>query len=244
MRAVVLVAMVGCYSPTATIGLPCAANGACPSGQTCDPRTDRCVVPGSTPDDARPIDTTVVIDGTPTDDASPDAAPNLSGCADGQREAFMDLVKFPAIAGCAARWAGSPSMRTPATGAACGDDLGACAVPASACATGWHLCGASGAIAELAAVNVDDCHAAAPGRFIAAISHCANNVDTCVYDSTLPCYDSGWCSEPVCCGAGCSQGAGCMDGVWAAGTRISADDSIGCGALPSATDLGVLCCRN
>ncbi len=244
MRALVLVAIVGCYSPTATVGLPCATNGACPSGQVCEPGSNRCVAPGPPPDDARAIDAAIG-DATAVDAGADAPTQNLSGCSDGQREGLADLVKFPRIAGCAATWSGMPSMRAASTGVACGDDLGACAVPASACATGWHVCGASGAISELTALSVDDCHAAAPtGRFLAAMSHCANNVDTCVYGSTLPCYDTGWCSEPVCCGQGCSQGAGCADGVWPAGTQISADDSNGCGGLPSAADLGVLCCRN
>lgn len=240
MRAVVLVAIVGCYSPTPQVGLPCASNGACPDGQICDARTDRCVLPGTQTDAA--IDA-LVTDGRP--DASIDAAPNLTGCADGQREAFTNLAKFPAIAGCMAAWPDTPSMRAPATGPACGDDLGACVVPASACAPNWHLCGTSGAIAELAAIDVDDCHAAAPaGRFIAAMSHCANNVSLCEYAANLPCFDEGWCSESVCCGASCSVGPGCPDGVWAQATWTFADNSTGCGAQPSAQDLGVLCCAN
>lgn len=35
-------ALAGCYAPTAIEGAPCAANGACPTGQTCDPETRRC----------------------------------------------------------------------------------------------------------------------------------------------------------------------------------------------------------
>lgn len=245
MRLAVLVALVGCYSPTATVGLPCAANGACPSGQVCDTRTNRCGT-GETPGDVGAIDTPPGATDARIDGPLPDGpGPNLSGCADGQREAFNDLVKFPRLAGCAAAWPGTPSLRAAATGGPCGDDLGACAVPASACATGWHLCGASGAIAEVAAIAVADCHAAAPtGRFIAALSHCADNTNLCTYDSSLPCYDSGWCSEAVCCGPGCSSGAGCADGIWAGATWISADNGVGCGAQPSAADLGVLCCAN
>jgi hypothetical protein len=237
MRAVVLALLVGCYSPTAPVGLPCASSGACPAGQTCDPRTDRCVFPGATIDDAAKD--------APASDARTDApsdAPNLSGCSDGEREAFTNIATYPKIAGCAAGWPGTPSMRAPAAGAACGDDLGVCAVPASACALGWHVCATSGAFTELAAISADECHgAAASGRFVAASSHCTS-MAVCEYGATLPCFDSGFCSEPVCCGPACYQSPGCPDGVWSAGTWTSAPSSDGCGAQPSAQDLGVLCC--
>ncbi len=239
MRAVVFAVLAACYRPTAQVGLPCADNGACPSGQMCDPRTDHCVTPG-TKDDAA-IDSAIAVDAR--SDAPPDA-PNLSGCSDGQREAF-DLAGFPHVAGCAATWSGTPSMRAPTTGVACGDDLGPCSVPASACAAGWHVCAASGSVAELTQVSAEACHsAAATGRFLAASSHCTNNVDQCEYGPTLPCFDDGWCSEPVCCGAGCANGAGCPDGVWTGGTWVSATNDSGCGAQPGAPDLGVLCCIN
>jgi hypothetical protein len=233
--ALVLVVIASCYSPTAQVGLPCAANRACPAGQSCDPRTDRCVVPGTPVDDA-------AIDGRT--DAPPDA-PNLSGCADGAREAFTNIAKYPNIAGCAATWPGTPSMRAPAAGAACGDDLGVCVVPASACALGWRVCATNGAVTELTAIPADDCHeAAASGRFLAASSHCTNNENLCEYGPTLPCFEAGWCSESVCCGADCSPGAGCPDGVWTGATWTSDELGAGCGAQPSAQDLGVLCCRN
>lgn len=136
-------------------------------------------------------------------------------------------------------------MRAPAAGAPCGDDLGPCAVPASACATGWHVCATSGTFTELTAITAEECHTAAPaGRFLAATSHCANNVGVCEYGPALPCFDAGFCGEPVCCGPGCASSAGCPDGVWSAGTWISASSSDGCGAQPSAQDLGVLCCVN
>ena len=60
------VALVGCYSPTAKTGVPCASNGACPDGQQCDTTQSPpvCVaMPGGSGD------------GGMTPDAPPDAAP-------------------------------------------------------------------------------------------------------------------------------------------------------------------------
>ena len=241
MRAVALVLIVGCYSPTAPVGLPCAANRACPTGQTCDPRTSSCVFPGAPTDDA--ANDARVINDARTDAVPPDS-PNLSGCSDGEREAFTNITDYPRIAGCAASWQGTPSMRAPAEGAACGDDLGACAVPASACELGWHVCATSGAFTELTAISAEACHgAAATGRFLAASSHCTST-SACQYAAILPCFEAGFCSEPVCCGPDCYPSPGCPDGVWSAGTWTSAPASEGCGAQPSAQGLGVLCCIN
>lgn len=248
VRAAVLVLVVtACYSPSAPLAIPCGEGGACPSGQVCDVRTDRCGAPGDVVDDAAPAD--AMVDGTTTDattDAMIDApSQNVTGCADGQREAFASLQGFPSVAGCAATWTGMPSLRAPVTGTACGDDLGvACAVPADACQVGWHVCGTSGAVAEIAAIQPTPCMTAGSGRFVAAMSHCANNVGTCEYAATLPCYDADFCSEPVCCGDGCITTQGCTSGVWADTTPISASDDMGCNMMPAAMIDGVMCCKN
>lgn len=57
----------GCYDPTVAPNVPCAPSGACPSGYTCDPSTQRCVTSVSAHDDA-------AIDG-PVDAVPVDAAP-------------------------------------------------------------------------------------------------------------------------------------------------------------------------
>ena len=44
-----------------------------------------------------------------------DAFVDPIGCADGQREGFVDMTKFPSIAGCAATWLARPSMRATRT---------------------------------------------------------------------------------------------------------------------------------
>ncbi len=173
--------------------------------------------------------------------------PAVVGCSDGQREAFVDAAGFPGIAGCLGGWAGTASMRAPGTGATCGDDSGECAAPADLCASGWHLCGASGAISDLTQVSAEQCEQAGGGRFSAALSHCETQ-SGCVYD-TRPdgdygCFDRGWCSETVCCGGDCGQFGACRDGVWPGATHIAQGTDQGCGATTSRRAGGVLCCRS
>src|SRR5262245_32454074 len=74
--------------------------------------------------------------------------PAVVGCADGQREAFVDVGSHPRIAGCIASWDGAKSLRASQTGARCGDDQGPCAAPADACAPGWRICASNGAVAD------------------------------------------------------------------------------------------------
>ena len=137
-------------------------------------------------------------------------------------------------------------MRTPSTGAACGDDLGGCGAPADACAPGWHLCGVDGSLGEIAAIGDQACLGAGGGRFVAAVSHCQSQ-NGCEYANPVEsgnyqCFANGWCSEPVCCGADCTFGS-CPSGVWADQTRIAIGTDQGCGAIGSSRARGVLCCR-
>jgi hypothetical protein len=172
--------------------------------------------------------------------------PALVGCADGQREAFVDAAAFPGVAGCIAEWTGTASLRAPGTGATCGDDTGPCPAPADACAPGWHLCGSSGSVAEVAAIGGDACETAGGGRFVAAMSHCKTQ-EGCEYEqgpeASYACFDTGWCSEPVCCGSDCMGFGSCPSGVWENKTHIPVGTDQGCGAIGSSRARGVLCCR-
>lgn len=173
-------------------------------------------------------------------------APSAVGCADGQREAFVDAATFPGIAGCLASWAGTQSMRAPTTGKACGDDSGECAAPTDVCAPGWHVCGANGRIADLTQVSAEQCEQAGGGRFSAGVSHCETQ-SGCQYDTRpdgdYDCFASGWCSETVCCGNDCGQFGACRDGVWPGKTHIAQGTDQGCGATSARRAGGVLCCR-
>lgn len=173
-------------------------------------------------------------------------APAVAGCADGTREAFHDTAAFPAIAGCMAGWNGSQSLRTPASGAACGDQT-PCNTPADACAAGWHVCGADGALSDLRQVSGEQCANAGRGRYSAAISHCLTQ-DGCANDpraeARYQCFAEGWCSEAVCCGSDCGDFGACRDGVWPGQTHIPVGTDQGCASMTSLRAGGVLCCRN
>lgn len=173
--------------------------------------------------------------------------PAVVGCADGQREAFVDGAAFPTLAGCIGEWEGDANLRAPATGAACGDDAGRCAVPADVCATGWHVCGETGAIADLFdRTSAAQCETAGGGRFVAALSHCSTQ-EGCEYadpkSGSYQCFAQGWCSEPVCCGSDCGQLGACPSGIWEGRTHIPVGTDQGCGSIGSSRARGVLCCK-
>jgi len=174
--------------------------------------------------------------------------PKLAGCADGQREGFADLAKHPRIAGCFGEWDGTKSMRDAPTGKACGDDGGKCAVPSDLCSPGWHMCGMDGKGKDLTdRTTAKDCDNAGPGRFNAAVSHSiSEEIEPCpkiTAATTLPCFQAGLGSEPVCCGNDCLGGK-CKDGVFKGKTQISRGTSEGCGAVTSNSNGGVLCCAD
>lgn len=173
-------------------------------------------------------------------------APEVVGCADGQREGFADMTKHKRIAGCVARWQGVHSLRDKPTGRPCGDDGDVCEVPADACAPGWHICGSDGKNTDLKSHTTwRACEKeAGPGKFVASMSH-GQTDELCppppTANTEFPCMESGYCSEPVCCGEDCQYGK-CRDAVWRGKTRISLGKAEGCGAVTSERNGGVLCC--
>jgi hypothetical protein len=174
--------------------------------------------------------------------------PKVNGCADGQREGFADVAKHPRIAGCFGEWDGTKGLRDKPTGKACGDDGEKCAVPADLCSPGWHVCGVDGKGKDLTdRTTAKDCDNAGPGRFNAAVSHSiSEEIDPCpkiTAATTLPCFQAGLGSEPVCCGNDCLSGK-CKDGVFKGKTQISRGTSEGCGAVSSNSNGGVLCCAD
>jgi hypothetical protein len=212
---------------------------------------------GSDPSVRWGIDNFEVIFGTPSDVSvtmiddivvthGPVGPPAVVGCADGRREGFIDADRFPRIAGCLATWTGEPTLRAPATGAACGDGLGACSAPADACAPGWHMCGTSGDPKELTSnTSSEQCLYAGGGYFASAMSHCLGPSGECNYaddpGESYACLPSSWCSEPVCCGSRCASTGLCRDGVWPGATHIGSGE--GCGRFAAPPASGVLCCR-
>ncbi len=177
-----------------------------------------------------------------------DGDPATVGCADGQREGFADLTKFPDIAGCLGVWDGEVTLRKGKTSKACGDDLDVCGSPADVCAPGWHLCARDGDYKDLTSrVTWEECSdGAGPGKFVAAISHVLKKKE-CAPEpgptTRYPCLDEGYGAEPVCCGELCKSGE-CKDSVWPGHTEISMGKAQGCAAVTSDRNGGILCCKD
>lgn len=159
------------------------------------------------------------------------------GCSDGSRESFLDVKRFPGIAGCAARWP-LASLRAPSTGQPCGNGLQrACAVPADACASGWHVCGGSGPLELTQRVTQLQC-ATQRGRFAAALS-----------DVSCEMCGRGATHGAVCCGTSCKvEGGSCLwrDKTAWFGETNAIDELNACAEISNAEDkdsIGVLCCR-
>lgn len=194
-------------------------------------------------------------------ESPPGGDPSVVGCADGQREGFADIEKYPTIAGCIGDW--SPpnpdwggvmaDLRMRPTGRPCGDDLGECSYPADTCAKGWHVCGALSkgeheAHELTSRIGPDDCDNAGPGRFNAGFSHAHGAYELeCDYPEpgwgSFGCWNEGFGSEPVCCGSQCEFGR-CRDAVWPGRTRISRGVAEGCGHISATRNGGVLCCAD
>ncbi|MBI4821004.1 MAG: hypothetical protein HY791_32390 [Deltaproteobacteria bacterium] len=141
----------------------CASAGVCKvaSAGTCAAPTPRVVVEaaiceliegcsGTTPPTKvrAPNGTLCGTDRTCVDGVCVENTPPMpaAGCADGAREGFLDMNRYPTIAGCSGAWSVGGVLETsaPACNRAGGDDGAAsegqgCA-SVDLCATGWHVC--------------------------------------------------------------------------------------------------------
>ena len=158
---------------------------------------------------------------------------SVSGCSDGQREAFLPTSTWPHIAGCTAAWPSS-SLRDPKTGGTCGLELGVCQVPADACGKGWHVCAIPpfGPTEVSTQATEEEC-AAQPGAFVAAVGD--QICEPCTADGT----------GAACCGIGCVQqnGSCIYPGMTAWFGVVNGYVNL-CGAIESnSAQRGVLCCR-
>ncbi len=90
VRAIAAIVLSGCYHPNPATGVPCAANGDCPDGQTCDMQQSPpvCV---ATPGSGSVMDAPLFLD------APPDAPP---ACTDSSTCATADPICDPATHTC------------------------------------------------------------------------------------------------------------------------------------------------
>ena len=156
---------------------------------------------------------------------------------------------------CPATWAGEFDMRSLPTGAPCNETT-PCTVPSNACAVGFLPCGADGAVSMLQTISAPQCASAGTGSqyFVGGSSHAdVTSGANCYTIDSYPltggiyphygCTDSGWATQPVCCGPGCVSPT-CNSGVWPSATIVSpTPSSQGCGHQPAPPEGGgVLCC--
>ena len=171
-------------------------------------------------------------------DAAQDVAAVSTGCADGDREGFVDITAFPDIAGCSGGWSvpgvmlqspGSapecPTVPTfdtasPACGRSAGNDgpnpSGSGCNVADLCAEGWHVC--TGA-ADVESHSPGGCSGATragdPPLFFAS----RQSSDGCCM-----------CATGTATGPDCNASA-CMSGC--AQTAQTSNDVFGCGSFGS-----------
>ncbi len=104
-------------------------------------------------------------------DAASDVTSRDAGCADGERELFTDVTRFPDVAGCSGGFSvpgvTTDGSRAPRCARAGGDDgvnpVGAGCSVEDLCAEGWQVCASA---AEVAARGVTECDTSATGPAI------------------------------------------------------------------------------
>jgi len=121
------------------------------------------------------------------------------------------------------------------------------------CPTGMHGCGINGDIEEVRQyVPASDCQSLS-GKYVAAIPHAISSMSgQCRLTNTVPskqkfldfgCPTSGWGSEPMCCGTGCShRPPSCGGHIFQNDWAYCECGANGCGNFPSSRANGIICC--
>ncbi len=156
------------------------------------------------------------------------------GCADGARESFRDVARYPRIAGCAGGFdvAGLGREEGPACGRRAGDDGanpdGRGCRADDLCAAGWHVCRSS---AEVAARSPDGCvgaRDAAPASFFAT-RQLGPGCRRCATGAATDCGSND-------CRDHCAPTAAMSNDLFGCGTLGSAPDPATCGVLDRFSD--------
>lgn len=181
-------------------------------------------------------------------DVPVDAPPLLQGCADGQREGFVDDKTFPDIAGCSGGWSvpgvmpfdpgtapDCPSVKTfdtvtPACNRQGGDDgpnpAGAGCDVADLCEAGWHVCASP---ADITGHSPSGCTGVTrngdpPLFFVSRES--SNGCGVCASGS-----GSGSSCNGSSCVSGCAESAATSNDVFGCGNFGATIPFVDCGPI-------------
>jgi hypothetical protein len=175
------------------------------------------------------------------------------GCADGQREGFLDTATYPDIAACAGGWAlpGIVGLTGPACGRGGGNDganpNGTGCNAADLCATGFHLCVNA---AEVAAKSPSGCTGAVAGTtpVFYVIAQNSSGQAQCTATGTNDIFGCGSLGAPP--NANCApldewSGNRCVDlaAPWSCGTTGQNNEGVDV-VKPGPASGGVVCCRD
>ena len=151
-----------------------------------------------------------------------------TGCADGARDGFTDLDRWPAIAACAGGFDGFI------------DDAPARAL----CSAGWHVC--TGDDPAIGAVTLEDARAFSGCFAFDAAHDCHDCFARCrpAIGACQKCCVSGAPTDPDMAGVGAActfWDSGPQQSCLATGRSDATTNDFGCGWRPGLT--GVVCCR-
>jgi hypothetical protein len=186
--------------------------------------------------------------GPPGIDAAPPGVDadlrSATGCADGTREGFRDLVAYPDIAACAGAW-NEGGLMAPPMGNGCTPSVVQRCAAADLCATGWAICVNHTDMATHGAVA---CDASADAGFYATLqrSHSAGMcIDDLAYDNDLFGCDAPVVRDPSvlnCAPIDATSGDLC-NALTAAWVCADGSHELSTVLKTAASDGGILCCR-
>ncbi|HET7499392.1 MAG TPA: hypothetical protein VFK02_00255 [Kofleriaceae bacterium] len=179
-------------------------------------------------------------------EASLTSAISTIGCADGQREGFLDVAAHPNIAGCSGAWTiagihtespdiapaceGLPTNDTtvPACGRAAGDDganpSGTGCNVADLCALGWHVCTGADDVALSSATGCNGAAESEEPQLFFATRQSSSGCGQCATGDSVPC-------DSASCAAGCLQTAATSNDFFGCGNFGAVMPILDCGPL-------------
>ncbi len=204
------------------------------------------------PVDAFEAGTDASID-APVDSPAETSLPVVTGCADGDREGFVDLAAYPDIAGCSGGWSvpgvmlqdpgtapACPTLATfdtvdPACARTAGNDgpnpTGAGCNVADLCAVGWHVCTGAADVASRSPTGCSGATQASDPPLFFTSRQSSDGCNDCATGTA-----TGAQCNSTACSTGCAQTADTSNDVYGCGTFGSMAAFTGCGPFDVSTN--------